>query len=173
MHNDITEPLLPIFAEFEAVNREYAKLVPNDAAFWYREETNIGLLAAAAWRLGGIALSEYADQRTCNEGPYDGRVDLWLRTQDGASFVIEAKQCLLQSSTSSTQLERWLTWAEEDARRTPTYDSAPRLGLLFAVAKLADDEDFTSLRATVQRVRGLELLAEATVEPPGPRWDNY
>ncbi len=59
----------------------------GDLPYWHEKETtDLGFLAAAVWRLGGVALQEYEVTRLSNKGA----ADLWFKLQ-GLSCQIEAK----------------------------------------------------------------------------------
>ncbi|MCX6894884.1 MAG: hypothetical protein NTZ16_05160 [Verrucomicrobia bacterium] len=61
----------------------------TDCTFWYRERTHIGLLAAAVWLAGGIALEEFVTKKMGKHG----RGDLWIRTQKPKFSKDEAYWC--------------------------------------------------------------------------------
>ena len=64
------------------INIEYIeKYQFSDAMFWFNERANIGALAGAVWRLGGVALEEYSTIKGKGEGEYKGRNDLYFDYQ--------------------------------------------------------------------------------------------
>lgn len=91
----------------------------GDLPYWYaKEETNIGFLAAAVWRLGGAALQEFEVTRQDGKG----QADLWFNL-DGLSCHVEAKGAD-SPSTSRDAVDRALAEAKsqlevEDNERAP------------------------------------------------------
>lgn len=82
-----SRPLKAILTKWQRLLVAYANAVPGDVAYWTSERTNVGILAAACWRLGGVALEEYVTKK--RQG--NGRVDLWMRNRRGNGFTVEAK----------------------------------------------------------------------------------
>ena len=69
---------------------DYQRIV-GDLPWYYHERAQIGFLAAAAWRLGGVALEEWRTDKISHDGPSrNGRGDLWVQLKSGA-WHIEAK----------------------------------------------------------------------------------
>ncbi len=105
----------------------------QDAPYWYNERANVGLVAAAAWRSGGLALEEYPQNKASRPGgTWQGRADLWLSVETH-EFVIEAKQCfpLLNGGTPpKTVVTKLLKAARQDATRSAVRN-ARSLGMVF------------------------------------------
>jgi hypothetical protein len=68
------------------LSRKYCDRVENDVPYWYNERANVSILAAAAWRKGGVAVEEF----TVRRGPVvkgkkgkskskNHRCDLWFQ----------------------------------------------------------------------------------------------
>lgn len=78
----------------------FSRITKDDVPYWYNERANIGVLAAAAWRCGRIALEEFQHQKVdaLSDGePEDaaqksrnGRCDLWI-SGDSSEEIVEAK----------------------------------------------------------------------------------
>src|SRR6266540_1291148 len=49
----------PLIESWVTVLEDYSKQVHGDRPWWYRERTQVGFLAVAAWRGGGIAIEEW------------------------------------------------------------------------------------------------------------------
>jgi hypothetical protein len=85
---------LPVLQEWGACHVEFAQQV-DDAAYWYTERSNVGILAQAAWRSGRVALEEYQARKSRQHGhatkEWLGRCDLWISDEQGGE-LIEAKQ---------------------------------------------------------------------------------
>jgi hypothetical protein len=62
-----------------------------DVAYWYGERALTGLLTAATWSIGGVALEEYCGKRDGDSGTNPGRGDAWLVLPNGRWYSIEAK----------------------------------------------------------------------------------
>jgi hypothetical protein len=78
----------------------FCRITDGDAPYWYNERANIGILAAAAWRCGRIALEEFQhhkidaslddEQLDQEQNTRYGRCDLWI-SDDRKAEIIEAK----------------------------------------------------------------------------------
>ena len=76
-----------------AVERYCRVTEGEDAPYAYNERANVGLLAAAAWRCGRVALEEFQFEKGAKYRPkWAGRADLWMASEDTEEFV-EAKFC--------------------------------------------------------------------------------
>lgn len=170
-----------LLVEWMATMQKY-HLVANDLPYWYNERANVGILAAAAWRCGYVALEEYADNKrnkkseTDNDEERDrlGRVDLWIgRPDDASGELIEAKLRWLNigtASTSKSELQAGLNIAIDDARRSKTGKGAT-LGLTFFVPGFAADNNNPPadmeqrLQALLGDVENMEASAKAWYFP--------
>lgn len=78
-------------------HERFCRICENDPAYRYTERPNVGILAAAAWCCGMIALQEFWTTRQVpdQEGqePWVGRGDLRICTDndDNTKYLIEAK----------------------------------------------------------------------------------
>lgn len=78
----------------------FSRITDGDVPYWYNERANIGVLAAAAWRCGRIALEEFqyekidvsSDEETDEtaQNKWNGRCDLWI-SNDRTAEIVEAK----------------------------------------------------------------------------------
>ena len=105
-----------LMIEWGAVLNDYMRLGQDmnawvrqrggDLPYWHaKEETNLGFLAAAVWRLGGVCLQEYEVTRPQN----GGAADLWFKVQT-LSCQVEAKGTNL-ASTERDPIEQVLLQA--------------------------------------------------------------
>jgi len=85
--------LRPILKKWCSLNRLYMNNAEGDCPWWYNERTSIGVLAAAAWKSGHLALEEFSTlkgrKKDATHGP--GRCDLKIRV-GSEDFLFEAKQ---------------------------------------------------------------------------------
>jgi hypothetical protein len=121
--------------QWTAIHRRYARVTADDAAYWYTERTNVGVLAQAAWACGLVALEEYQAKKargTENEDPHSGRCDLWLANGKQGHFI-EAKQRYLHlRSTKMTDIiNECLERAHTDAVATRESEGDHGIGLAF------------------------------------------
>src|SRR5882762_7405548 len=82
----------PVLWKWINLNLQFAKRTElRDCPWWYNERSSVGLLSAATWACGGLALEEYIT-RKANTGIHRrGRCD--LRIELGRMhFACEAKQ---------------------------------------------------------------------------------
>lgn len=144
----------------------------DDTAHWYNERATLSVLAAAAWREGGIALEEYSITK---RGGYQGRADLWVKMPDGV-FSFEAKQTWTTAvkGRAKERASYWLREATSDARRIPKTEAAVRAGLVFVVPDLPRSrvESFNP-GAFVDEVAGVQHDFVAWWFAPKPWPVNY
>ncbi len=80
-----------LLEEWILCTERYCRVMDGqDAPFIYTERASIGLLAAAAWRCGRIALEEFQYEKGRGNKKRDGRADLYLASED-TEEMIEAK----------------------------------------------------------------------------------
>lgn len=87
-----------IVEEWILAHERFARFSEGDAAYWYTERANIGVLAGAAWRCGMVALEEFQTNKEAIDTEYEapeplqwrGRCDLWLAGERHEE-LIEAK----------------------------------------------------------------------------------
>lgn len=139
-----------LLVEWMAMMQKY-HLVSKDLPYWHNERANVGILAAAAWRCGYVALEEYAEMKRNKKSETDadeerdrlGRIDLWIgRPGDTDGEQIEAKLRWINISKLSTiksKLQAGLKDAVDDARRSKT-GRGTTLGLTFFVPFFDVDE---------------------------------
>lgn len=121
--------------QWTAAHRRYARVTADDAAYWYTERTNIGVLSQAAWACGLVALEEYQAVKAsheCEDGTHAGRCDLWLANRKHGHFV-EAKQRYLhlRSRKMISIANECLNRAYEDAKSTSSSQGIHGIGLAF------------------------------------------
>jgi len=84
--------LTPILNKWIRLNRAYSEKVQwEDCAWWANERASVGILAAAVWMSGGVALEEYSTTKVRKENHGAGRCDLFF-TVGKNKFACEAKQ---------------------------------------------------------------------------------
>lgn len=91
----------------------------DDCTFWYKERPQIGLLAAAVWKSGGIALEEYGVQKKRESDQARGRGDLYLKV-GRERFECEAKYVWLgcgKGANYEEKFEKSLDAAIKDSKR--------------------------------------------------------
>jgi len=113
---------------------ENALAVIEDLPYWYIERTNVGLLAAAALRIGAFPLEEYSISRGRGANRSTGRADLWILSPKGITYDFEAKQ--KEISLSSNKIAKTiippLLEAVNDVRNL-SQRSDFSVGIVFAV----------------------------------------
>lgn len=76
----------------------------EEAGWAYRERPNVGFLAAAVWKAGGVAIEEYEDHKKDRDDKrflYSGRGDLWVKLGK-RGFKLEAKHTHINLDTHGT-----------------------------------------------------------------------
>lgn len=130
------EPLLWSFVEtVETYCRETAQ-----PPYWFNERASVSLMAAAAWRIGWIAIEEYVTRKVLAErsdvnSPTDrhGRCDLFARSPAGTRFAFEAKHVAGTPEKLRESLIVSLKAAREDASMLFATEADARVALAFAV----------------------------------------
>ena len=130
------KPLRPLLNCWTDLNVRYARdWKGKDCPWWYNERTFVGLLAAAAWIVGGHSLEEYSTRKHRRRSQYPGRGDLYFKL-DSVSYIAEAKHEWVVASWRSTMRSKLLRKSLRVARKSVVDAETPRgrkLGLLFVV----------------------------------------
>lgn len=129
----------------------FSRISHGDVPYWYNERANIGVLAAAAWRCGRIALEEFqyekidvssngeADETT--QKKWNGRCDLWI-SNDRSEEIVEAKFKWL--NMRSEKMNKFsiscLDAAVSDAANTKGNDEIKAIGVAFLPVYAKADE---------------------------------
>lgn len=141
----------------------FSRITNGDAPYWYNERANIGVLSAAAWRCGRIALEEFQYEKidVSSSGETDetiqkkwnGRCDLWI-SSDRTAEIVEAKfKWLNMRSEKITELATsCLDQAVIDAANTKGHDDTKAIGVAFLplyakVDKIGDVKDLEKVIA--------------------------
>ncbi|MFN2541658.1 MAG: hypothetical protein ABR514_05750 [Chthoniobacterales bacterium] len=82
---------MPLLKAWLATLRDYTSATGDDYAWHYHERAFVGFLAAAVWRMGGVALEEWRTDKGPSANPRKGRCDLYLYRRRHYEFQIEAK----------------------------------------------------------------------------------
>lgn len=95
-----------------ALNQYMDLMEGDDLPQWYNERSHVGFLAAAVWKMGGVALEEYSTFRQQNNtsaaaDSTPGRCDLY--------FNLENLDCVVES-----KVEWCSNYSTEDAQRVRT-----------------------------------------------------
>ena len=130
----------PLLEEWLLLIERYCHVEKGDAPYWYSERTTTGLLAAAAWRCGGIALEEYSTEKLYGKDEtFKGRADLILRLHDRWD-LIEAKQFYPTKPSDTEGVKNKLDEACHEARSIPKNDFHLRIGVLFCCPEIPKAE---------------------------------
>lgn len=108
----------------------FSRITNGDVPYWYNERANIGILAAAAWRCGRIALEEFQHEKidalsdgeseSASQKSRNGRCDLWISGDNRSEEIVEAKFRWLNMSSDKLPkiAETCLNAAVTDAAAT-------------------------------------------------------
>ena len=150
------------------VHESYAAAT-KDAAYWYTERTNIGILAQAAWKSELIALEEYQTKKMARHDPTaesNGRCDLWISdSKISGGKIIEAKQRYIQlgSARNTAVANSHLRKAMDEAMRTVGTSGEDALGLVFLPTYYPVVNAKCEPRAIAAQVaKSIELLSAST-----------
>ena len=148
------------------IHERYA-IATKDAAYWYTERTNVGILAQAAWKTGFTALEEYQTKKMARHDPTaesNGRCDLWI-SGTKVSDVIEAKQQYIQLglARNTAVANSHLLKATAEAKRTVGNSGEDAIGLVFLPAYYPIAE--THPRTIAKQVaKSIELIDASTAD---------
>ncbi|MEQ1795340.1 MAG: hypothetical protein ABL970_14245 [Nitrospira sp.] len=91
------------------LNKYLSRIEEDDLPQWYNERSHTGFLAAAVWRMGGIALEEFSTSR--EHGNKSGVAEL-SSGQCDLYFSVENLNCLVEAK------REWVTgYTKQDAQR--------------------------------------------------------
>jgi len=111
----------------------------QDNPYWHNERGSVGLLAAAIWSTGGLALEEHPAEVTKGRKPRPVRLDLWC-CLNGVDCAFEAKQKSIRLSPRTTpaqvreRLQATLKTAVGNTKKKPGYGR--RAGVVFALPEI-------------------------------------
>ena len=136
-----------LLARWDRVLRDLeAAMAPWDLPYVYGERPNLGILAAAATRIGYIPFEEYSAEKGRGKSRRKGRADFWLATENGTrAFDFEAKyiQPSFRSKRLARTIQRHLDMASKDAADI-RYKSDCTIGIVFISPYGATYKDFSS-----------------------------
>lgn len=115
-----------------------------DLPYVYGERPNLGILAAAATRIGYVPFEEYSAQKGWGRSQQLGRADLWLATKEGRKqYDFEAKHIPLSFRTKklAKTIQRHLDIAARDVSNI-RYKADCSIGIVFASPYGATPKDF-------------------------------
>lgn len=141
--NDL-EVLRPVLQAWIDGTQRYVNLFQgDDLPYWYNERANVGMLSAAAWQAGMVALEEFQSLKyavpsldatsTPDNSPAlnphrKGRCDLYLANAT-EEFYIEAKVTYPRLNNTTTCFQRGLERVADDGRNVA--DDGYHLAALF------------------------------------------
>lgn len=146
---------------------QYVENNATDAPYWNIERTNIGMLAAACWKNGWVALEEFATvKKKIDKSDNGGRCDLWVSSQSGnKNYAIEAKKgsCSLDSKELIESLAEILDGEKNlkesacnDARKLNEDEGDERMGIAFMHLYLSESKQ--------KKIEGLVEVVTKEVE---------
>lgn len=172
----------PLLDEWMLTMQKY-HMVSRDLPYWHNERANVGILSAAAWRCGFVALEEFPDVKRRNkadsengidERVFYGRVDLWIgRHEDPTGELIEAKLVWLKLSNPeniSSDLANGLKQSHDAGKESKT-GKGRTLGVTFFVpeVKLIDgripENLDDQLGKLIEKVKPLQIAVKAWYFP--------
>ena len=130
--------LHPILKEWIHLNRRYGKTMWwEDCAWWANERASTGILAAAVWTCGGVALEEYTTKKVKKKEQRTGRCDLFVKVGKN-KFACEIKQIFPRLKDGQpddiSDVEAKFESACEDARNLSPQEGR-RLGICFVTPR--------------------------------------
>lgn len=145
----------------------FSRITNGDASYWYNERANVGVLSAAAWRCGLVALEEFQHEKVDVSASgetdeqalktWNGRCDLWI-CGDKKSELVEAKFHWINmlSKQISELAANYLDIAVCDAVNTRGTDDIDAIGVAFLPVYVKENKINDSMT--------LEDIIEQTIE---------
>lgn len=123
------------------LNSEYSAVEKGDAAYWYNELTNVGILSSAAWKAGWVSLTETQIMKGARHRPkHYGRSDLYIANKKHGEYI-EAK---FQTVTFDHRSEfremiiKKIKLSRKDAKATSGRDQYSSTSILFVVPSISE-----------------------------------
>lgn len=146
------------YAAHSVCRSSWAKSQGGDLAYWNEERANVGFIAAAVWRLGGVAVQEFEVTRPGKTKGAKG--DLWFNLDD-LSCQIEAKDPADRVSIPSEEtIGDELSEARRELLELPPSERAPiGVAMVFVVPGVQGVSfDFHRLMRQVKNNRRLSAI---------------
>lgn len=155
-----------ILEEWLSLINRYCANIEDDAPYFYSERPNIGILSAAAWKAGFIALEEFAFPKRAKTR---SRCDLWICKMDPPykEDLIEAKQAWGIGNADSTMLK-----AITDVRKINRKEYYNRIGLIFltqGIHKKYEQEMDNKIQELIKTSKDMDYDALSWVFPKNKR----
>ena len=134
----------------------YSDVTEGDICVDYTERASVGTLAAAVWKVGGVALEEFQwDKGRGGRKTGNGRADLWIQcdAKRPKHEYVEVKRTRLslKSKRNVEFAQRALVHAVEDARKTIyTEPESNAVALAFLPVRLLE-KDRKALPVLIER----------------------
>ena len=129
-----TRDIQDLLVSWDGVLRDLEEaMAPWDLPYAYGERPSLGILAAAATRIGFVPFEEYSADKGRGKSRRSGRADLWFATKSGArAYDFEAKYISpsFGSGRLVTTVEHHLDIAAKDASAL-THKSDCTIGIVF------------------------------------------
>lgn len=158
-----------LFQEWIRIVEEYCEKVTTDAPFWHGERAQVGLLAAAAWRSGLVALEEFTQSKEFETEREQGRADLWIKGE-GAEDFLEARFIDWNpADTKPKHLKEKIDEVHEEVKRIKVdLGTLRRAGLVFwspRVDESPEDDEKSAIEACISLCREVKPDALAWCFP--------
>jgi hypothetical protein len=169
----------PLLNEYLNLVDRYCRIMKcEDVPYYYGERPSLGLLSAAAWQCGRIALEEFAHEKGyTNQKKQYGRADLWIADESGEEELIEAKWAWLCMGEDGFEaaVERTMGEAMKDAKKTRASTGVRAIGVsffpLYKAVRAVEDINLL-IAQTIENLKEQDYHALAWYFPEGMRSDE-
>lgn len=123
------------------LNSEYSNIEKDDAAYWYTELTNVGILSGAAWRAGWVSLTETQIMKGARHRPkHYGRSDLYIANKKHGEYIEAKFQTVSFDHRSEFRevINDKITMSRRDAKSTSGRDEYYSTAILFVVPSISE-----------------------------------
>jgi hypothetical protein len=136
----------------------------DDVPWFYNERACIGMVAAAAWQTGYIAIEEYSALKGLEGEQKNGRADLWIYNPKSSTLAIEAKFRWAWKALKPKKLLQKLDEAVKDALCYQGGDK--RIGAVFIVPFFPTEWKRSQVNEAIGKM--LQVVNEA--KPDAASW---
>ncbi|WP_235676569.1 MULTISPECIES: hypothetical protein [unclassified Vibrio] len=140
----------------------YTRLTESgDAPYDNNERANVSLLAGAAWSCGNIALEEFQTIKGSGDSEKNGRIDLWLCSEESDEEYVEAKfKRISINGDYIKHIELSLTDAVEDAEFSRGDDGISTVGVSFIVFFMKERSIPNIIKALDEAIKNVQSSIE-------------
>lgn len=150
------EPLRKLLKTWTGlVRRTFETTRETHAPYSYKELTNVGVLAAASFSIGWVALEECAVERSVDSKIIPGRLDLSIWNSERQRFLIEAKLTVRSVDTLKKRLDVVVKTAKKDVDKLCRNPMDKSYAMVFVIPRFDEDADNNYIEKGISKALAL------------------